>query len=488
MKDSILLLLVFCLAFPLATPATAKETAPKMLVVKISRDTSLEQLLQSKRLDLKDKDVIPFLTELLKLNESIRSISLIKQGTVIRLPLAFLKASGGITDRAGTRKMPEADSAQVKPGDTVPSRKSLSVQRESKETLQLQRDTLLNVLKTTFSVLGDDVTVEQDGFRHLTVDDHREIVFDTASYPLIRFPAERVLLIDKGNKLPRGTRDLIEIGWPEYRIISYQGDLDLSTVVPLVIEEAGYEVSAGGKIITTGDVHLEYRADMIVTPRSGLYEATPVFISFLKEHDLQTPRSLLDWLGKRDLHVLEMPLKESVPSIPLDTTTERIPRSDSQKEFSEKILEIIGYPFFHDIILTLQVRKDFSYRIKADIGVDLGYRKKLIVFGVLSEQERGLLAGIGGDYFNKQGFDIISIHPVASRDAILEQIASLFAQHYEIGADMRASTVWERGRYRLEVSGIVIRSPKGVFLFTRNERVKEEMEFISPESLKIIAY
>ncbi len=459
-----------------------------MLVVKISRDSSLEQLLKSKHLDLKDEDVIPFLTELLKLNESIRSISLIKQGTVIRLPLAFLKGSGGIADRTVTRTTPEADAARLQPGATVPSRKSSTVQRESKETLRLQRDTLLSILKTTFSVLGDDVTVEQDGFRHLAVDDHREIVFDTASYPLIRFPAERVLLIDIGAKLPRSTRDLVEIGWPEYRIISYQGNMDLATVMPLVIEEGGYEVSAGGKIITTGDVHLEYRADMIVIPRSEVYETTPVFISFLKERDEQTPQSILDWLGKRELHVLEIPSKGNVSSMPPNTATERIPRSGSQKVFSEKILETIGYPFFHDITLTLQVRKDFSYRIKADIGVDLGYRKKLIVFGALSEQERRLLAGTEGDYVNKQGFDIISIHPAASRDAILEQIALLFAQHYEIGSDMRASTVWEKGRYRLEVSGIVFRSPKGVFLFTHNERVKDEMEFISPESLKIITY
>lgn len=99
-----------------------------ILFIRVERDISLDELISTSGYRLADGDVVPFLTEFTDLNEGILRISSIEKGTIVKLPLRFLKSTGDgamkITEPrreiqrefAAPGEIPPAKDALVEPG------------------------------------------------------------------------------------------------------------------------------------------------------------------------------------------------------------------------------------------------------------------------------------------------------------------------------------------------------------------------------------
>ena len=62
----------------------------KILLQKLKKDTSLDELIISSGYTISDADVASFLTDFLALNQSVKSISSLKKGSLIKIPLKHL--------------------------------------------------------------------------------------------------------------------------------------------------------------------------------------------------------------------------------------------------------------------------------------------------------------------------------------------------------------------------------------------------------------
>ena len=78
-----------------------KSARENVLSVRLKSDISLYELITKSGYNIADEDVAAFLAEFTRLNEDIKSISSIKKGTTIKLPLQKLKKAGKVSPLSG---------------------------------------------------------------------------------------------------------------------------------------------------------------------------------------------------------------------------------------------------------------------------------------------------------------------------------------------------------------------------------------------------
>ncbi len=459
------------------TAIAAAEKAPdnRVLALKLQKNISLDDLIKIAGYSISDEDVVLFLTAFMDLNPSIKSVSTLKKGALVRVPVRHLKK---MTDRpAPLREIAE----RTRPKQYV-ARKRAPVSLVSPVALKIDKSILLKNIQKLFSSLGEDISLEKEGFKYFSLSEKSDISFDTGQFPIMDLHNDRVLVIDYSDTFPDEMKNLLEISWPEYRVVSPRGRSDLRSIVPLLLQESGYLFQESSKMISGGSAQVEYYSDFLVHGRNGKpMESDISLVSVLDSSEYPTPQEIISWFTDRDIRIIELSEHERKYINRSPGSVHDMHDNAQGRAFVESVLTLMGYPFSRDVNIELSPKKEITFSMRADLLVDMGYKKKVIEFSGVTNQER--------NYIQKLGIDIAQIEPWEGKSDAIKKIMSLLLPDYTNTPKRNAPSLSPRNtRYRLFVPGFVVKSLRGVFFITDTNLDEELRKNILGEGISVVTF
>ena len=445
----------------------------KIFAFKLQKNISLDDLIVSSGYSISDEDVVVFMTDFLNLNPSVKSISSLKKGMLVRVPLKHLKK----VSKAGPVFREKAELSSLK----SVMRKKERIKSE-REPLRVDRAMVLNNVRELFTLLGEQVTIDQEGFKLFQISEKSELSFDTGLFPVVDLHNEHILIIDYTGSFPDELKNLLEVAWPEYRVVHAKGRSGFRSIVPTLLLESGYAFSENGKMVSGGAAQIEYHADYLVYGKNGTMMDNDIsLVSILDKSELKTPGELVSWFGEKDIRVIELSEhktrqmdRKHAEFVALDTGM-------SGREFTEKILTLWGYPYDRNVRVSLSPRREITYTLTADISIALGRNKKIIDFSEISDMEMQSV--------QRLGLDIVRIEPFEQKKGILKKIMSLLSLNRSDAPKTNAPYLTPKGsRYRLLLPGSMVQTTKGQFFMTGLELDSDLLKKIVADGVTVIQF
>lgn len=485
MRDSRLMLtIILAVALFLTLPALAeivlampdKPRDKKILAIKPQKSISLNDLIQAAGYRINDEDVVLFLTEFIELNPSVKSVSTLKMGTMVSMPVRHLKKTAGSPELGRSKAGPIGLKQRI-------ARKRSPVHHTDPEAPGIYRSMLLRNIQRLFSSLGNDVSLEKEGFRFFSLGEKSDLSFDTGLFPVMDLHNDRILVIDYTAAFPEDMKNLLEVSWPEYRIVSPPpGKIDLRGMVPILLHESGYLFQENSKMVSGGAAQIEYYTDFLVHGKNGKpIDGDISLVSVLDSGEYRTPQEIIMWFEKHDIRIIELSEQDRTTINRMPGSVLDIHRNTQGKAFVENVITLMGYPFSRDENIKLSARKEINYTIRADLLIDMGYKKKILEFSGISDQEM--------KYISKLGLDIAQIEPSDGKNVMIRKIMSLLSLSYTNSPKTNALSLSPKNsRYRLFLPGFVVKSLKGVFFITDADLDGELLKNIISEGISVVIF
>ena len=468
----ILTLLVFS---QIAVAAPEKSSDNRILALKPQKNISLNDLIQTAGYGVSDEDIVLFLKEFMELNPSVKGVSALKKGTVVRIPVRHLKKTVNspalLREKAGLSGLNQRI-----------AQKRIPIRLADSASPRIDKSMLLRNIQRLFSSLGEDVSLEKEGFKYVPLSERSDLSFDTGLFPVMDLHSDRILVIDYTGAFPDDIRELLEFSWPEYRVVSAHGNVDLRGIVSLLLQESGYLFQESGKMVSGGAIQVEYYTDFLIHGKDSKPLDTDIsLVSVLDSSEYQTPKEIISWFMNRDIRIIELSEHDRKYANRSPGASFDMRRNTRGEVFVENMLTLMGYPFSHDKHIDLSPRKEIRFTIHADLLVDMGNRKKIVDFSGISDQEM--------KYVQKSGLDIAQIEPWEGKKAMISKIMSLLALSYTSSPQKNASSLSPRNtRYRLLLPGFVVQSSKGVFFMTDSDLDEELHKSILREGISVVNF
>lgn len=415
--------------FSYADASVSRPSGEKILTIKASKNTSLSELIKSSGYDIDDKDVSLFLKDFMWLNRNIKSLSVISKGTTVRLPIKNLKAKGR---KITSRKKVEARKGPLlkyQPGEKAMILKNIEILLDS---------------------LTEGTSIKSEGIKVFSINDRSEFSCNTSFFPLIELADNRIIMLDYQGILPEEIRDIIEVSWPEYKIVSNHGIKDTKNIIRLLLDSIGYSTFSGSKVILVGKIKIEFSTDFLVIKKSDdILKGEIIAINIIEPSEYRTPDELKEWTENRGIRIIELFLREP----PLSQGVAKVVYM-SEKEvdkFSERFLTLLGYEFKREDYLRLSDREEYEFNIRAALTITSGKRTKVIDFSEIPESAIR--------YAKKRGFDMIGIGPREGRSEVVRKIMGLLSINYKDKPEVTSFYITPKGvKYRLIAPGILVKS------------------------------
>lgn len=458
-----------------AGPLHAEAGSPKIFVQKIKGDISLDDLVTSSGYELSDNDVPLFLADFMRLNPTVKSLSLLKKGLVVKLPLEYLTKKAGGSEKAEPARPRQA---KKKRSAAAPA----TAKRPSPAAPRVDQRLVLENIERLFQHLEGRVSVLSDGLKLFSVSERTEIALDTSFLPIIDVDAEHVLIMDYAGVIPDELKNLIEIAWPEYRVVRTSRADDLKGIVFASLQEAGYAVHLGEWVASGGRSLVEYSPDFLVyRKRDSLMTGEFALVTVLGKEELATPDELLAWYQTRGVSMIELNPHKAAKWRRHAGEFLSLESFAADREFAERVIEILGYRATRNRELSLSGRKEYSFKLLADLSIDLGYRMKVIEFAELSAHEL--------QYARRQGVDVICIGTSDGKREIAGKILAIMGiTRREQPRETSRFITPEGVRYRLLLPGSYVESRGGAFFLTDSEMGEELMRIVTDNGTKVIKF
>ncbi len=459
----------------IALAKSEKTRDNRVLALKLQKSISLNDLIQTAGYGISDEDVVLFLTEFIELNPSVKSVSSLKKGTLVRVPIKHLKKT---LDRPALfREKSELGGLKQRI-----ARKRTPVRLADPEALKIDKSMLLSNIERLFSSLGEDVSLEKEGFKLFSLSEKSDISFDAGLFPVMDLHNDRILVIDYTGTFPDDMKNLLEVSWPEYRVVSPRGNVDLRGFVPILLQESGYLFQETSKMVSGGASQVEYYADFLVHGKNGKpMESDISLVSVLNSSEYRTPQEIISWFRNRDIRIIELSEQDRKYVNRSPGTVLDMQATTPGKTFVENVLTLMGYPFTRDENINLSDRKELRFSMRADLLIDMGYKRKIVEFSGVSDQEM--------KYVQKLGLDIAQIEPWEGKHDMIRKIMSLLSLNSTNSPKKNASFLSPRNtRYRLRLPGFVVKSLKGVFFMTDADLDEELQKSIISEGISVVKF
>lgn len=451
-----------------------KSAREKVLSVRLKNDISLYELITKSGYSIADEDVASFLTEFTKLNEDIKSISSIKKGATVRLPLQNLKKAGNELAFSGETSGLHAVKRRIV--------KKKEHRKLEIETSLANKEMILRNISTLANYLYDNTAVKAEGLKFFNVSERTEISLDTSYFPVIDLNKERILIIDYSGILPDGIKDIVELAWPEYRVVSFKDHTNFKKIIGSLLESMGYNINEDAAVVAGGRTKIEYNADFLIFKKtSDIIDSKIWIVGIVDNAGYSTPESLINWLRLQDINLIELSYNEIRNKHSGGAGASYIEAGRNAQVFTETVLSLLGYKYSSNTSHNLSGRKEFTYNLKADLSINLGYRTKVIEFAELSDYEI--------NFSKKRGIDIACIKPLEERRVILSKIMSLLSLHYAGSAASVSSYITPKGvKYRLLSPGFFVHSINGPIFFTDSELEPALLKEIIRDQITVVKF
>jgi hypothetical protein len=433
---------------------------------------------------LDQQDVVSFLADFLPLNPGIKSISFFRKGTVLKIPLKVLKKDKKIStvERVSTERQQKRKKPVKKEEKEVRTRTEIRKEKAYRRSRSIKKSEVINNIKILSDFLDSEILLETEGFKVFDINDASELALDTSYFPVIKVSEQRAVVLDYMGILPEEIKEIVELAWPEYRVVRNGGRLDLKDVVDALLSEMGYNIQRDKKIIIGGSTQIEYMSDFLIFRKNDeLLNVEIVLIGIIDRSGYASPEILRKWLKERDIKLLELaPLDREIDYTGRAKSILIDPDKDS-REFTETVLSLLGVDFLKDNVIRLSGRKEYSYNLRADLSIKLGNKIKIIEFAELSPYEMR--------YARKRGFDIASIGKGDSRESIISKITNLLSLDYKNSPLLNSAYLTpDQVKYRLRSPGIIVNSKKGPLFFTDSYLSSRMLEHLVSDKYTIIVF
>ncbi len=452
------------------------EIQDKTLVLKLDKDTSLDKLIVNKGYSLEDEDTPLFLRDFMRMNMTVKSLSILKKGTTVRLPLKYFKRPEGRADASyraaglkGTKKK-------------IFKKKEIETETAGIAELVLDRSRILQNIRELFQSLGDNIIIEAEGLKIFDIGEKSALSLDRTFFPSIVIQNERIIIFDYTGSLPDELKNLLEISWPEFKVVSYNKRMGLKKLFTVLLNESGYAVNNSEKFVLGGENQIEYYPDFVALRRADDFMDSDIsLISFIGKNEIRTPDSLVNWLYKMGIRVVELSYHESQRLRNTTNQSSTIENNMPVNEFAENILTLLGHDFERNRTINLSHGKSFSYTLEADLSINSGRRTKVIELSGISEDEMR--------YAKKHGVDIFCIDPGEAKREIASKIMALLDLEFRDNPKATSLSITPTGvRYGLFLPGVYAKSRKGNLFMTDSELENNLLEGIVREKIHIVKF
>lgn len=411
-----------------------------VVAVRAGANSSLGELIRTSGYSLEDKNVEAFLKDFARLNEDVKSLSWIPQGTLVRIPLKNLVPLRLKTVAEG------------------------SVARVEKKKRRLGSrgaagdDLVLRNLSTVLLALTDVVRIKSDGVTVLSSDSKTELSVDTASFPMVELADKRVIMLDYRGTLPAELKDIIEVSWPEYRVISCRGIKHLKSSVSALLDTIGYSAFGSGRVIIVDTAKVELHPDFVVMKMGeDVLNAEIAAVSIVQPGEQGIPEEFKEWARNKGVRILDLYTEEPHLSKVKAQTVSLEERN--VESLSERFLALLSYPVKRGETFTFSGKSGYRFAMRTDMSFREKNKVKAIQFSSVPEPQLR--------FAERRGIDVLSIDPRGGRAAVLKEIMGFVSLPYSERPEKTSQVITPRkAKYRLFVPGILVRSRKGTFFFT----------------------
>ncbi len=419
--------------------------------VKAERDISLSELLKSSRLDIADEMMVPFLKDFMSLNEDIKSLRIIPKGKIVKLPSRYFKVTAKVSKKKEKAKLAPA------------------------EEISKDITTITGNIKKLFDRLGETFSIRPGEIVVFPVSEKATLSVDTAYFPIIELPGKQLILIDPRGALPEEIRDVIEINWPEYSIISSR---DTKIIINNILDAINYSCLDNGRVILGDDMQVEIKADCIIVKKDkDIMDYDITILSIIKENEFGFPERFLKWAIESGINIVDLFLKE--PPV-IHKEAKLLTLSKDKKKLVEDLITILGYETKRNVGLGLTDRRDYKLNIMADLVIRTEKRTKLIDMSGLPQPVINLL--------KRHGIDIMSIRKEDNSREIIKNLLHFLSLSYEDRPEIVSAMITpQRVKYRVRTNSLFVKSKNGPFLFSDYHNPELLLSLID-ERISLIKY
>jgi hypothetical protein len=437
-------------------------SAQRALTVKAAQNTSIADLIQSLGYSLEDRNLQAFLRDFMQMNRDMKSLSMIPKGTVVKLPLKWL--------------------AGKSPKTAVKKRRT--VQREGGKERSLERDQtdeiVLRNLGTLLYALTDVSSVRSSGIKVFSLGEKNEISLNTTAFPLVELSDKTVIILDYRGILPEELKDIIEVSWPEYRVVSSHGIQDLKGSIGQLLNAIGYSSFGDSRLVFGGKAKIELNPDFVVMKMADdIFNGEIIAVSIVRPNEYMIPDALKERAQKGGVRIVELFLREP-PLFHKNAEAQSLPDKDLET-LSDNFLALLGYPVKRGETLRLSGMNEYEFTMKTDVTVTAHHAVKAIQFAEVPP------AAV--KYAKSRGFDVLSISPDEEKGVVLKKIMGFLALDYIENPEMTTAYITpKKVKYRLFMPGFLVRSRKELFFFTDSDIDVDLFSSVMDDQVKLIKF
>lgn len=456
------------------SPAVSVSAGNAVRTIRLLKTMSLNELIKQSGFVIESSHVNEFLRDFMRTNQEVTGISSIRKGTLVKLPLRYLMKEASLIHAYKEKGKPLGSSARK---DDHVGRAVVSVLPDTE---------LVHTIASLLGSLYDGISVESGGMKFSSFTEKSAISLDSSYFPFLTMKNGDVLVIDYAGILPKEIKEIIREVWPEYSFVNLHGSSDIRKAAEAVLDSLGFFVSRGGKLRAGGRTQIAYDADFIFYKKDDNVMSQDIrAIGIIGKDNCETPPELLDWLKNMDVNVIELSSHRAYHGKNRTCAGKSVlifeGEEQDERVFIEHILSLMGYTFSSDKILNLSDRKEYSYKLKADLSLTLGKRTSVIEFSELSPNEIS--------YARRRGVDITCVASWEKRPAIIRNILALLSHHFIDSPAATSSYITPRGaKYSLLAPGVFVNSMKGPVFMTDSELEPELIRTIVKERVSIVRF
>ncbi len=401
-------------------------------------------------------------------NPAISNLNRLEKGQKIIIPAEIYSIK---------KHVQEGSSIRDRAAKALEKRTGISADPGSEE------ETRINDMISTFihSFNGSDNRTGEDVIR---LEGSSSIKIDYSRFPLYELPWGRKILLDYGNRMPRGIKQVITSEWEDAEVVAVRKKDDLELILGKVLDVCGfYNIEKGGEYIVNRDsIQVRVSSDWIVFKDNTLKN---VFAINLIDEDEAIDSALSTYLSGMGLQVVDI----KYASADTEKKTDHGSKAGWRKVqadpmvLTDLILDILGRKYYknHKTNIYQNMYRGFSLEVVADRMFERDGSTFLIDFRDLP----GKICEI----ITEQGIHLLKIN--LQEDEISETVKQLLEFCGATYKDSPAEFKYRRGKksiIQITIPGFLIEGLSGEVLLTQAGLQAPVKQFLLDKEVEIVQY
>ncbi len=338
---------------------------------------------------------------------------------------------------------------------------------------------ILSLLARSF-----DGTDNRSGEEELEIEGSGPLKLDYSKYPLYEFPWGKKILLDYGNRIPGGVKEVIASKWENAEIVGVQKEEDIKSILDRVLDVCGfYKVEQKGEYTVNRDnIQISVSGDWIVFKDDSLKNV--FVINLIKDSKEVVSPSLKSYLAGMGLAFVDV----KSGGLEINNDNNVLKQADYRKVsagpllITDQILDVLGIEYKKDQSTNIFQNSEsgFSLEVIADRMFEKDGTVHMIDFQSLPLRIYDVIV--------EQGFKILNVSPEDDMLQTSEKILVFCDAEYKSSPVEFQYGKNKKSKLKLKVPGVLINSGKGEVFLTRVPLNEAITQLLADIDVKIIQF